>query len=165
MAKQATLTTITAGHTSASKINANFEALNDAFDNTVSRDGSTPNTMLVDFDMNGNDILNVGTVFALDIVIDGLSLIAQVDAAAASAIAAGLSEIAAAASAAAAALSADAAAALTEFTELTDTPSTYVGQGNKFVKVTAAGDALEFIAGSASEPSDGDKGDIVVSGG
>ncbi len=164
MAKQATLTTITAGFTSASKINANFAALNTQFDNTVSRDGSTPNTMLADFDMNSNDILNAGDIFALDIIIDGLSLIAQVAAAAASATAAATSETNAATSAAAAQQSADDAAVSVTFLSHTDTPSTYSGQGGKFAKVNVGETALEFASSTGTEPSDGDKGDITVTG-
>lgn len=163
MAKQASITSVDAGYASNTKLNTNFTNLNASFDNTLSLDGSTPNSMNADFDLNSNDVLNGGTINALDIVIDGLSLQAQIDLAAASAVAAGLSEIAAAASAAAAALSASTAATLTEFVTLTDVPASYTGAAGQFVKVTAGEDGLEFIAGSASEPSDGDKGDITVS--
>ncbi len=62
MAKKPTISTITTGFASVTTLNANYEALRDAFDNTVSRDGSTPNTMNADFDMNSNDILNVNTI-------------------------------------------------------------------------------------------------------
>ena len=43
-------------------INANNAAVEAAMENTVSRDGTTPNQMEADFDMNGNDILNVGAI-------------------------------------------------------------------------------------------------------
>lgn len=62
MAKKPTVTTITSGFASVTTLNANYEALRDAFDNTISRDGSTPNTMTADFDMNSNDILNVKSI-------------------------------------------------------------------------------------------------------
>lgn len=62
MAKRPTLTDITAAFASASKVNANFDAIEVAFDNTVSRDGSSPNQMLADFDLNSNDLLNVGSI-------------------------------------------------------------------------------------------------------
>lgn len=64
MAKAPTLTTITSGYYSSTTLNNNFDAIETAFENTVSRDGSTPNTMNADFDMNGNDILNVGSITA-----------------------------------------------------------------------------------------------------
>lgn len=75
---------------------------------------------------------------------------------------------------------------ITAFTDMTDTPSTYVGQANKFVKVNAGATGLEFATSSAAVAwgsitgtlsdqtdlqsaldagvSDGDKGDITVSG-
>jgi len=162
VAKGPTFDNITAAFASASLLNANFAAITTAFDNTISRDGSTPNTMLADFDMNNNNILNAGTINGIDIVVAGVSLATQVAAAETSATDAATSETNAASSATAAAASADTAATLTEFTTLTDTPSAYATHGNKFVKVNAGATALEFIAGSASEPSDGDKGDITV---
>jgi hypothetical protein len=39
--------------------NANNARLRTAFENTLSRDGSTPNSLLADIDMNSNKILNV----------------------------------------------------------------------------------------------------------
>jgi len=63
MAKKPTITTISSGFNSTSEINQNFQALRDAFDNTVSLDGSVPNAMTADFDMNGNDILNAGGLY------------------------------------------------------------------------------------------------------
>ena len=62
MAKKPTITTITSGHASITALNANYVALRDAFDNTVSRDGSSPNTMTANLDLNGNDITNVNTI-------------------------------------------------------------------------------------------------------
>lgn len=61
MAKQPTIKTISSGYASNTQLNFNFEALRDAFSNTLSRDGSTPNTMSADLDMNSNDVLNIGT--------------------------------------------------------------------------------------------------------
>lgn len=40
-------------------INARLDTIEQAFDNTVSRDGTTPNQMTADFDLNGNSLLNV----------------------------------------------------------------------------------------------------------
>jgi len=62
MAKQAALTTITSANNTVSTLNSNFTALNTQLDNTVSRDGSTPNTMTADLDLNSNDLLNAAAV-------------------------------------------------------------------------------------------------------
>ena len=62
MAKRPTIKNISAGYTSTTTLNENFEALRDAFDNTLSRDGSIPNAMDGDLDLNGNDITNVNTL-------------------------------------------------------------------------------------------------------
>lgn len=62
MAKRPVVTSISSGYASTTTLNDNFAALVAAFDNTLSRDGSTPNTMDADLDLNGNDILNVNTL-------------------------------------------------------------------------------------------------------
>lgn len=54
-----TLTDLSAGYGLASSYNANNTAIETAFDNTLSRDGSTPNTMGAELDMNSNKIVNV----------------------------------------------------------------------------------------------------------
>lgn len=64
MAKRPTVTTLTAGYASNTQLNANFVALRNAFDNTVSRDGSAPNTFTADLDLNSNDILNANAIGA-----------------------------------------------------------------------------------------------------
>lgn len=69
MAKKPNITSIGSGYTSTTTLNANFEALRDAFDNTLSLDGSLPNTLQADLDMNGNDIIN-----ASGITIDGVDV-------------------------------------------------------------------------------------------
>lgn len=71
MAKRPTLTTISSGYYSTGQLNNNFSAIETAFDITVSRDGSTPNTMNSDFDLNNNDVINVKTVEASRIVVSG----------------------------------------------------------------------------------------------
>jgi len=53
------LTDITTGYGSTTKLNANFDLIQDEFDNTLSRDGSTPNGMLANLDMNSQRILNL----------------------------------------------------------------------------------------------------------
>ena len=62
MAKRPTVSSITTGHASITALNANFTALKEGFDNTLSRDGSSPNTMSADIDLNGNDLNNVAAL-------------------------------------------------------------------------------------------------------
>ena len=50
---------LVSGFPSVATLNANFEAIETALENTVSRDGTTPNHMTADLDMNGHRILNV----------------------------------------------------------------------------------------------------------
>ena len=50
---------LTAATTAANTINANSAIIQTAFDNTLSRDGTTPNTMSKNLDMNSNQILNL----------------------------------------------------------------------------------------------------------
>lgn len=94
------LTDITSGYASTTALNANNALIEAALENTLSRDGTTPNTMSADLDMNGNSILNVG-----DMLVGGVGLAASVTAAAASAAAADVSADAALASEVAAAAS------------------------------------------------------------
>lgn len=54
-----TLNDITGGYQTATAYNANNALIEAAFENTLSRDGSTPNQMGADLDMNSNDIANV----------------------------------------------------------------------------------------------------------
>ena len=74
MTKKPTLTTVTSGFNSTTTINNNFTALRNAFDNTLSLDGSTPNAMNADLDMNSNDILNAGEVGVQGLKIGGVSI-------------------------------------------------------------------------------------------
>ena len=62
MAKKPTITTVATGYNSNTALNNNFNNIQAAFDNTLSRDGSTPNAMAADLDMNNNDILNADVV-------------------------------------------------------------------------------------------------------
>lgn len=59
MGTKVTINSITAGHGAAGDINSNDTILADAFDNTLSRDGTSPNQMEADIDLNSNDLLNV----------------------------------------------------------------------------------------------------------
>jgi hypothetical protein len=54
-----------------STINNNFAAVETALENTLSRDGTTPNTMSADLDMNSNDIMNVGTLEVVTLNLGG----------------------------------------------------------------------------------------------
>lgn len=53
-----TLDSVASGY-DLSKINNNFQILQTAIDNTLSRDGTTPNTVEADIDMNGYRLLNL----------------------------------------------------------------------------------------------------------
>jgi hypothetical protein len=99
-----TLTDIESGYASVAALNANFTAIENAIENTVSRDGTSPNSMSGDLDMNGRGILNVGslTIGGTDVA----DLATAADEAALSAAAALVSEQNAAASEADAELSA-----------------------------------------------------------
>lgn len=74
MAKKPTIVTVATGYQSTDVINSNFTDLRDAFDNTLSLDGSTPNAMEADLDLNNNDILNVNTLEANNIILSGAPL-------------------------------------------------------------------------------------------
>ena len=62
MAKKPNITQVNSLDGITTVINTNFNNVADAFDNTLSRDGSTPNQMEADIDMNSNDLLNVGSI-------------------------------------------------------------------------------------------------------
>jgi hypothetical protein len=74
MAKKPTITTLTSGFNSTTTLNNNFTALRNAFDNTLSLDGSTPNAMNADFDMNGNNILNANSIETEGLSINGVQV-------------------------------------------------------------------------------------------
>jgi len=71
MTKKPTVTTLQSGFNSTQTLNANFEALRDSFDNTLSLDGSTPNAMEADLDLNGNDIINASVIGTSSLVVNG----------------------------------------------------------------------------------------------
>lgn len=52
-------------------INGNNERIEQAFENTLSRDGTTPNQMEADLDLNNNDIINVKTVETSSLILNG----------------------------------------------------------------------------------------------
>lgn len=53
------LTTITSGYAAVAAMNANNDAIETAFENTLSRDGTSPNTMLADLDINSHSVINL----------------------------------------------------------------------------------------------------------
>jgi hypothetical protein len=74
LAKEPSITSVSSGFSSAETLNNNFEEVKAAFRNTISRDGSSPNNMNADFDMNSNDILNVKTLGADTVNIGGVAM-------------------------------------------------------------------------------------------
>ncbi len=81
MAKKPTVTTLQSGFNSTEVLNENFENIRDAFDNTLSLDGSTPNAMQADLDLNGNNLIG-----ATGLLINGTDYLADVEAAKAAAL-------------------------------------------------------------------------------
>lgn len=61
MSKIESLTSITTGYNSQQQVNSNFDKITTAFTNTLSRDGSSPNTLLANMDLNGYKVTNLGT--------------------------------------------------------------------------------------------------------
>jgi len=59
MPKIEELTDINASYGGISKLNSHLDKIQTAFQNTLSRDGSTPNHMLADIDMNDNQLVNL----------------------------------------------------------------------------------------------------------
>ena len=154
MAKRPTVSTITTGHASITALNNNFTALRDGFDNTLSRDGSTPNTMSADIDLNGNDITNVNTITNAS----GVDVVA---AAAASATAAAASQTAAAASATAAASSQTAAAS-----SQTAAASSATAAATSATSAATTLDTFDdrFLGAKSSNPSVDNDGDALATG-
>ena len=95
--------------TAVSTTTTNNDAIETALENTLSRDGTSPNTMSANLDMNSNDIVNVDNITTTTLSVGGTSVTAQVTAAAASATAAAASATAAASSASSASSSASTA--------------------------------------------------------
>lgn len=60
MAVDITLNDVTSGF-SRSLINTNFQLIETALQDALSRSGDSPNTLAADIDLNSNDLLNVGT--------------------------------------------------------------------------------------------------------
>ena len=80
MAKRPDITIVSSGYTSRETLNTNFTNLQEGFDNTLSLDGSTPNAMNTDLDMNSNDLLNVGTASVDALTLGGTDYATVLDA-------------------------------------------------------------------------------------
>lgn len=165
MAKKPDITTITSGYCSRQALNSNFENLRAGFDNTLSLDGSTPNAMHADLDMNNNDILNINTLAVADLTVAGsdvnTALYSAVAASAANAVDSAASAVDSAVSASSAALYdgpwLDDVATLLADTTLTLTP----GQPNTvvigdYVRTRKEGFSYEVVASG---------GDVTTAGG
>jgi hypothetical protein len=72
MAKKAVLNPIHNTTNNIAAINTELNKVNDQFDNTISRDGSTPNSMNADLDMNSNDILNAQSIATIQLIVNGI---------------------------------------------------------------------------------------------
>lgn len=71
MAKQPTISTIASGFYSTQKLNENFTAIRDKFDEFLSLQGDTPNSMSADLDVNSQDILNAKNINANGLYLNG----------------------------------------------------------------------------------------------
>ena len=77
MAKKPTIPTFT-GSISTTQLNTAFTNIKTAFDNTISIDGSTPNAMNADLDLNENDLLNAKDInFSGGLYKDGVDIAAS----------------------------------------------------------------------------------------
>jgi hypothetical protein len=153
MTKKPTVTTIASGFNSTETLNTNFEALRDGFDNTLSLDGSTPNAMGADLDLNGNNIIG-----AAGLLINGTDYLADVTAAKAAALvaqaAAETAETNAEASETAAGLSATAAAGSETASELAKTAAELAETNAETAESSASASATSATS-SASTASTG----------
>lgn len=62
------------GYATNTKLNQSFNTVKDALENTISRDGSGPNEMNADLDMNGYSLLNIDSIAVNDIKVNGENL-------------------------------------------------------------------------------------------
>lgn len=167
-----TINTITSGYAPVATLNANFAAIVTALENTLSRDGTSPNAMSADLDMDSNRILNLpaptnaaeparhGDIQTYVDEAEGFATNAEASAvaAAASASAASASATTAASSASSASTfatnasnSADAAAAseLAAETAADKIPDPLVADALKVLRVNVGGTAYELITPSS----------------
>jgi hypothetical protein len=117
--------------TAITTINNNSQATEDALENTLSRDGTSPNTMEADLDMNSNRILN------LPEAVDDTEPVRLGD------IEDLIEEFGVGPTGPAGADGADGLSG-TDFLALSDTPDAYTGEAGSLVVVNLAEDGLEF---------------------
>jgi len=161
MAKRPTVSSITTGHASITALNANFTALKEGFDNTLSRDGSSPNTMSADIDLNGNDLNNVAALkntSGQDIVALTLGYMNTANTAATNA---GNSATASATSASSSSSSATASAS-----SATASASSATGAASSATAAAATLDTFDdrFLGAKSSNPSVDNDGDALATG-
>lgn len=126
------LSTIGSRYASVAALNQNFDAIETAIENTLSRDGTTPNVMGANLDMNSHNLLNVGTINGADVTTIG-DVQAAVDSATASATAAATS----ASNAASSASTASAAAA--------NLPNATTAGADKYIQTNATADGFDYL--------------------
>lgn len=149
------LTTLVNDSSAVTAINANMALIETAMENTLSRDGTSPNTMSANFDMNNNDILNVDNIQTTTMTVGGVSITAQVTAAAASATAAAASATAAASSATSASTSATNAS-----TSATNASTSATSAASSASDVAAATDTFKYLFDSSTTMADPGSGDL-----
>ena len=66
-----TLSTVTSRYGGVTLMNANFDAVVAAMENTLSLDGTSPNAMAADFDLGGYDVLNGGAASFSSLTVGG----------------------------------------------------------------------------------------------
>jgi len=73
MAKLTTVD-VASGYASVTALNNNFALIETALENTLSRDGSSPNQLGADLDFNGYNLLNIGTLDITSLSADSLTI-------------------------------------------------------------------------------------------
>lgn len=71
MGKVFTPVSISSGFNTSNSLNTNFDNIETALEDCLSRSGAAPNAMSADLDMNDNDILNVRAIDVSSITVDG----------------------------------------------------------------------------------------------
>lgn len=74
-----TLNTIGSRYGSIDALNDNFDTVETAFDNTLSRDGTGPNFMLSNIDMNGYGLINVSSINVSTLTVGGIDYVVKLN--------------------------------------------------------------------------------------